>query len=78
MSCGMMCLKCRRYMEGDQRCRCPRPQPSEDAQTQISMDRCAICGAQRPKPEPPGPPPVPRQWYCLKHRDLMPPRTEHG
>lgn len=69
MSAGMMCLDCRRYMEGtlEQRCPCVYPKPSEDAKTQISKDRCAICGIGQ-SPPPPGPPPIPGQYYCLKHR----------
>ena len=78
MSVGIFCLRCRHYMEGPERCRCRHPQPSEDGKTRLSVDRCAVCGVERPKPGPPGPPPTPGQWYCLKHRDLMPARTEYA
>lgn len=36
---------------------------------------CPICGAIEPPP-PPGPPRIPGQWYCLKHIDQRPKRTE--
>jgi hypothetical protein len=67
MSFGIVCLRCRQYVEGG--CRCPNPQPSENGKTPLSINECGICGKRRgptigAKPT--------EQWYCPKHNHLRP------
>jgi hypothetical protein len=41
------------------------------------LNQCPACHKPRPT-NIPGPEPIPRQYYCLEHRDWMPQSKEHG